>query len=170
MKKFILSLLLAALLAFSAASGVLAVEDAGTREFTVPVTLTVARSTKHINVTLPAAMPVSVLDGKVLTADNLQIRNHSDSLAVRVAAVEVSSAGFTVADYEDFHINGTNQIALWINGCVTEGPGLLALDGTGFPEIAAGGVLPIRYNAKVSAAADVNETRAANVIFTLKAV
>ena len=44
---------------------------------TIPVTLTVINTVKNIDVTMPAALPVSVLDGKVITADNVSITNNS---------------------------------------------------------------------------------------------
>lgn len=151
------------------ASSVLAADEGSTESFTIPVTLTVAHSSKHINVTLPAAMPVSVLDGKVLTADNLQIQNHADSVDVRVAGIEVTSGRFSVVSYQNFRDNGNNQIALWINGCYTKGPGAMTLNDTAFPVITTGNALPILYTAKVSAANDVAGINAASVIFTLKA-
>ena len=152
------------------ASSALAAENSAMKEITVPVTLTVAHSTKHINVTLPAAMPVSVLDGRVLTAETLQIRNHPDSADIKVAGIEIRSGRFTVSSYRNFQDLGKNQIALSINGCPSTGPGPLTLNDTAFPVIRAGEALPIRYQAKVSSVADVEGVNAANVIFTLKAV
>ena len=169
MKRILLSLLLAVLAACSLAPAAFAASDGDTQAFTIPVTLTVAHSSKHINVTLPAAMPVSVLDGKVLTADNLQIQNHSDSMSVRVAEIAVTDGKFAVASYDSFSDGGTDQIALQINGCSTVSSGPLRLSDTAFPLILPGGVLPIRYNAKVSSAGDAAGVNAANVIFTLKA-
>ena len=168
-KKTILSLILTALLTFSAVSGVYAANEGGTREFTIPVTLTVAHASKHINVTLPAAMPVSVLDGKLLTADNLQIQNHSDSLSIRVTEIRVTDGQYSVSSYDNFQSGESNRIALWINGCATAGPGAITLSETAFPVIAPGNALPIRYHAKVAAAGDVNGANAANIVFTLKA-
>ena len=170
MKKSILRVVCMILAVLIGASSVFAADSGNTQQFTVPVTLTVAHSSKHINVTLPAALPVSVLDGKVLTADNLEIWNHPDSVHVRVAGIEVTSAGFAVVSYQNFLDRGKNQIALSINGCATKGPGSLTLHSEAFPELSPGDVLPIHYSAKVSAVSDVNGINAANVIFTLRAV
>ena len=170
MKRIIMCLMCALLSILIGASSVLAADENETKEFTIPVTLTVAHSSKHINVTLPAAMPVSVLDGRVLTADNLQIQNHNDSMDVRVTGIEVISGRFSVASYQSFQDNGKNQIALSINGCGTTGPGFLTLTDVAFPVLAPGDTLPIWYNAKVSAVSDMSGVNAANVIFTLRAV
>ena len=106
---------------------------------------------------------------KVLTADNLCISNHSETLSVRVTGVAVADAAFSVADYDNFPRGVTNRIALRINGCATKGPGRLTISETAFPVIAAGGKLPLCYDAKVSAAKGVTKANAATVIFTLKA-
>ena len=116
------------------------------------------------------ALPVSVLDGKVITADNLKIQVHTDSVAVQVASVEVTNGKFSVVSYQNFPEANKNQIALSINGCPSTGAGPLTLNDTAFPVIRAGEALPIRYQAKVSSVADVEGVNAANVIFTLKAV
>ncbi len=167
MRKTILCFICVLSLLFGATS---ALADTGdTQTVTVPVTLTVAHSAKHINVTLPAALPVSVLDGKVITADNLKIQVHTDSVAVQVASVEVTNGKFSVVSYQNFSEANRNQIALSINGCPTKGPGLLTLTSSSFPTIAAGSSLALRYSAKVNAVSDVSSINAANVIFTLRA-
>lgn len=136
---------------------------------TIPVTLTVINSVKNIDVTMPAAMPVSVLDGKVLTADNVAITNNSAKVDVEIVSVTVENGSYTVADYEAFPDQSQAQIAMQINGCSTKGPGALDISGQSFPNVAAGTSLPINYKAKVSDSADVSGLKVANVIFTLRA-
>ena len=165
MKK-VLSIIMAIAAALSLAVPAFA---ADTKTMTIPVTLTVVHTARSIDVTLPAALPVSVVDGEVYTADNLVIRNNSDTTAVRVAAVDVTSGAYTVASYNSFPASAPGQIALRINGCATTGAGSLAINATAFPTIGASGSLPIRYDAKVSDSGDVAGVNAANVIFTLKA-
>ena len=58
-----LAILLAAILALS-----IFASAAETTTAEVPVTLTVIESQRQISVTVPAALPISVVDGKVLTA------------------------------------------------------------------------------------------------------
>ena len=138
-------------------------------DYTIPITLTVAHTTKHINVTLPASLPVSVLDDKVLTADNLRIENHSDSQNIRIARIEVLDGAYFVASYEKFPSTEKNRIALRINGCDTIRSGALSFDESAFPLINAGQSIAIRYSAKVSNSSDVRNVQAANVVFTLRA-
>ena len=145
-------------------------ESPESQTYSIPVTLTVVHAAKHINVTLPAALPVSIADGKILTASNLKIENHADSVSVRVSSIEVRNGSFSVVSYADFPETGrTERIALRINGCETMGPGALALTDAAFPVISAGHDLPIRYQAKVAMTERSESTNAAYVIFTLKA-
>ena len=51
-------------------------------EARVPVTLTVITTEKPISVTVPAALPVSVVDGSVLVANNAKISNNAKKGAV----------------------------------------------------------------------------------------
>ena len=169
MKKKLFRFILAVITVFSLALPASA-EASESRTYSIPVTLTVTHSAKHINVTLPAAMPVSISDGKILTASNLKIENHADSVSVRVSSVEVRNGSFSVVSYGNFPETGRNErIALRINGCETTGPGALALTDAAFPVITAGRDLPIRYQAKVAMTERSASVNAAYVIFTLKA-
>ena len=58
---------------------------------TVPVTLTVSNEYRSVNVTVPAALPVYVINGTVVVADNAKIINNSYG-AVRVKSVTISAA------------------------------------------------------------------------------
>ena len=138
-------------------------------EARVPVTLTVINTEKPISVTVPAALPVSVVDGSVLVANNAKISNNAKKGAVQVTAVAVESGALTVADYADFDEN-EGTIALSINGIGTEGPGELDITDTAFPNIAAGENLSINYQAKVVVSEDVKDMSAATVIFTIASV
>ena len=57
---------------------------------TVPVTLTVDNEYRAVNVTVPASLPIHVINGTVVTADNAKITNNSTNGAVRVTGVEVT--------------------------------------------------------------------------------
>lgn len=135
----------------------------------IPVTLTVVNTVKNIDVTMPAALPISVTDGKVLTADNVNITNNSAIVGVEVVSISVENAAYEVASYSNFPEKSTAKIAMQINGCSTEGPGLLAISETAFPDIAPQVSLPINYKAKVSVSNDVSGLKVANVVFTLSA-
>ena len=149
-------------LAFSAAA------ESAEQTVTIPVTLTVVHTARSIDVTLPAALPVSVVNGRVLTADNLELRNHSDTVSVCVAGIRVVDGSFSVAPFAAFPAGERNRIALRINGCETAGAGALPLTEEAFPAIPAGSSLPVRYEAKVSASEDVSGTSAASIVFTLR--
>ena len=138
-------------------------------EARVPVTLTVITTERPISVTVPAALPVSVVDGEVLVANNAKISNNAENGAVRVTGVVVENGSLTVADYDDFD-GDNNTIALSINGCGTEGPGELDITNTAFPDINAGEALSINYKAKVAVSGEVKDMSAATVIFTISAV
>lgn len=170
MKGKFICLLLAALLLFGCAASVFAegaVLDGDGN--VIPVTLTVVRNVRSIDVTLPAALPVSVVDGTVLTADNLAIVNNSSDMRIVVSSVSVTSGTYTVASYSDFPSGETKQIALSINGCGTTGAGALELSQGAFPDIAPNTSLPIRYQARVASSDDETGTPAASVVFTLRA-
>ena len=170
MKKRIFSLILA-LCAMLALCIPAAAAPSDGDPVSIPVYLTVIHTTKNINVTLPASMPISKVDDTVLTADNLRIINNSDTQGVRVTSVTVTGIGdYGIASYSDFNDQTLNRIALSINGCGTaEDGGALEL-GDAFPDIAAGAYIPVRYDAKVSATGEVNAVSAAQVIFTLTAI
>ena len=165
MKK-VISLILACAAALALTGSAFA---ADTKTLTIPVTLTVVHTAKSIDVTLPASLPVSVVDEQVYTADNLVIRNNSNTTDVRVTGVSVTNSAYTVASYNNFPASVPDRIALCINGCATTGAGGLGISAAAFPTIAASDALPIRYAAKVSASGDVTNLNAANVAFTLKA-
>ena len=138
-------------------------------EARVPVTLTVITTEKPISVTVPAALPVSVVDGDVLVANNAKISNNAERGSVRVTAVAVENGSLTVAEYDGFD-EDDNTIALSINGCGTTGVGALQLNELSFPEITPGKSLPIHYEAKVTVTRTMENTTAATVIFTIAAV
>ncbi len=123
---------------------------AETTEARVPVTLTVVNTVSPISCTVPAALPVSLVDGYVVCANNAAITNTGKNGAIRVTKVD--------------------SIALSINGCATKGAGSLTLVDGAFPVIAAEKNLAIRYKAKVSASEAVTNVNAATVIFTIAAV
>ena len=102
-------------------------------EARVPVTLTVINTERPISVTVPAALPVSVVDGKVLTANNAKITNNTGSGTVRVTGIVVEDGALTVSDFHNFG-GRDNTIALSINGCGTTGVGSLQLNELSFPD------------------------------------
>ena len=115
-------------------------------EARVPVTLTVISTERPISVTVPAALPVSVVDGDVLVATNAAIVNHAKTGAIQVTGVVVENGALTVAEYDGFD-GDENTIALSINGCGTKSPGELDITKDAFPEIDAGKSLTINYQA-----------------------
>ena len=136
---------------------------------TVPVTLTVSNEYRAVNVTVPASLPVYVINGTVVTADNAVIRNNSKSSAIQVTSVSVTDGAYQVGDYENF--SGSSTIALKINGCPTKGTGRLTITDNAFPVIAANGSQAVTYFAKVSGdAPNADDVQAANVIFTISIV
>ena len=166
MKKRILALLLALTLIFVFPVTASAAE---TTEARVPVTLTVVNTVSPLSCTVPAALPVSLVDGYVVTANNAMITNTGKNGAIRVTKVDVQAGTFEIGNYDDFSAS-KNSIALSINGCVTKGAGSLTLVDGAFPVIGAEKSLAIRYRAKVSASETVTNVNAATVIFTIAAV
>ena len=146
-----------------------AAAPAGQQTTTIPVTLTVVNSINSIDVTLPASFPVSVVDGKVLTATNVDIRNNSTKTDVEITDIRVTDGAYKVANYESFPSNDKEKIAMSLNGCATTGSGPLTISKTAFPVIGKGETLPVNYKAKVAASGTVTKLNAANVIITLKA-
>ena len=142
---------------------------AETTEARVPVTLTVVNTVAPISCTVPAALPVSLVDGYVVCANNAAITNTGKTGAIRVTKVDVQAGTFEIGNFDDFSA-GKNSIALSINGCATKGAGSLTLVDGAFPAIAAEKNLAIRYKAKVSASEAVTNIDAAAVIFTIAAV
>ena len=165
-KKKLITFLLALTMILSLTAGVSAAE---TTEARVPVTLTVVNTVSPISCTVPAALPVSLVDGYVVCANNAAITNTGKNSAIRVTKVDVQAGTFEIGNFDDFTAS-KNSIALSINGCSTKGAGALTLaDGT-FPAINAEKSLAIRYKAKVSASEAVTNVNAATIVFTIAAV
>ena len=165
-KKKLITFLLALTMILSLTAGVSAAE---TTEARVPVTLTVVNTVAPISCTVPAALPVSLVDGYVVCANNASITNNGKVGSIRVTKIEVTPGAFEIGNYDNFSAN-KNSIALNINGCATKGAGSLTLVDGAFPPIAAEKNLAIRYKAKVSANEAVTNVNAATVIFTIAAV
>ena len=133
---------------------------------TVPVTLTVANEYRAVNVTVPASLPVYVINGTVVTADNAKITNNSKTGSIQVTGIKVTDGAYKVGSYDSF--SGAKTIALKINGCVTTGAGNMAIVNGAFPVIAAGGNQLLTYYAKVSGdAPNADDVQAANIVFTI---
>ena len=165
-KKKLITFLLALTMILSLSVGASAAE---TTEARVPVTLTVVNTVSPISCTVPACLPVSLVDGYVVCANNAAITNTGKAGAIRVTKVDVQAGTFEIGSYDDFSA-GKNSIALSINGCSTKGAGSLTLVDGAFPSINAEKSLAIRYKAKVSASEAVTNVNAATVIFTIAAV
>ena len=165
-KKKLITFLLALTMILSLSVGASAAE---TTEAKVPVTLTVVNTVSPISCTVPACLPVSLIDGYVVCANNAAIVNHGKTGSIKVTKVEVAPGTFEIGNFDDFAAQ-KNSIALNINGCSTKGAGSLTLVDGAFPVIAAEKNLAIRYKAKVSASEAVTNVAAATVIFTIAAV
>ena len=132
----------------------------------MPVTLTVSNEYRAINVTVPAAFPVHIVNGTVIVADNAKITNNNKTGAVQVTGLSVTDGAYRVGDYNNF--SGAKTIALKINGCPTVSAGNLAVNASAFPAIRAQESLPLKYFAKVSGdAPNAENVQAANVVFTI---
>ncbi len=135
----------------------------------VPVTLTVANEYRAVNVTVPASLPVSVINGTVVVADNAKITNNSKASDIQVTKLSVTDGAYKIGNYDDF--NGSKTIALKINGCVTKSDGNVKITKDTFPVIKAQQSLPLNYFAKVSGDAPNTEgVNAATVVFTISTV
>ena len=165
-KKKLITLLLALTMILSLAVGASAAE---TTEAKVPVTLTVVNTVAPISCTVPAALPVSLVDGYVVCANNAAITNTGKTGAIRVTKVDVQAGTFEIGNFDDFTAS-KNSIALSINGCSTKSAGALTLVDGAFPAIGAEKALAIRYKAKVSANEAVTNANAATIVFTIAAV
>ena len=165
-KKKLITFLLALTMILSLAVGTSAAE---TTEARVPVTLTVVNTVSPISCTVPACLPVSLVDGYVVCANNAAITNTGKIGAIKVTKVDVQAGTFEIGNFDDFSAE-KNSIALSINGCNTKGAGALTLVDGAFPVIGAEKSLAIRYKAKVSASEAVTNVNAATVIFTIAAV
>lgn len=165
-RKSIPALLLVLALVFSLGTTAFA---AGSTTATVPVTLTVANEYRAVNVTVPASLPVYVINGTVVTADNVKITNNSKTGAIQVTGIKVTDGAYRVGSYDSF--SGSKTIALKINGCTTVGAGGMSIIGSAFPVIAAGGSQTLTYFAKVSGdAPNSDNVNAMNVVFTISIV
>ena len=142
---------------------------AETTEARVPITLTVVNTVSPISCTVPAALPVSLVDGYVVCANNASITNNGKVGSIRVTKVDIQPGTFEIGNFDDFAA-AKNSIALSINGCVTKGAGALALIDGAFPSIGAEKSLAIRYRAKVSAGEAATNINAATIVFTIAAV
>ena len=165
-KKKLITFLLVLTMILSLSVGASAAE---TTEARVPVTLTVVNTVAPISCTVPACLPVSLVDGYVVTANNAMITNTGKTGAIRVTKVDVQAGTFEIGSYDDFSAS-KNTIALNINGCSTKGAGSLTLVNGAFPAINAEKSLAIRYKAKVSASEAVTNINAATIVFTIAAV
>ena len=165
-KKKLITLLLALTMILSLSVGASAAEKTEAR---VPVTLTVVNVAAPISCTVPACLPVSLVDGYVVAANNAAITNTAKTGSIKVTKVDVQAGTFEIGNYDDFSA-GKNSIALSINGCSTKSAGALTLAENAFPAIPAEKSLAIRYKAKVSASESVTNINAATVIFTIAAV
>ena len=165
-KKKLITFLLALTMILSLSVGVSAAEITEAR---VPVTLTVVNTVAPISCTVPACLPVSLVDGYIVTASNATITNTAKTGAIRVTKVDVQAGTFEIGNFDDFTA-AKNSIALSINGCATKGAGSLTLVDGAFPAIAAEKNLAIRYKAKVSASEAVTNINAATIVFTIAAV
>ena len=161
-RKKLITFLLALTMILSLSVGASAAE---TTEARVPVTLTVVNTVSPISCTVPAALPVSLVDGYVVCANNAAITNTAKTGRIKVTKVDVQAGTFEIGNFDDFTA-AKNSIALSINGCATKGAGALTLVDGAFPAIAAEKNLAIRYKAKVSASEAVTNINAATVIFT----
>lgn len=136
---------------------------------TVPVTLTVSNEYRAVNVTVPASLPVEVINGVVITADNARIINNSKTGSVQVTGISVTDGAYKVGSYDSF--SGAKTIALKINDCPTTGAGKLAINANAFPVISAGESQALTYFAKVSGdAPNASDVEAAHVIITISIV
>ncbi len=135
----------------------------------VPVTLTVANEYRAVNVTIPASLPVYVINGTVVVADSAAITNNSKTTAIKVTSVQVTDGAYRIGNYDAF--SGSKRIALEINGITTKGAGYMVLTDTAFPVIGALKTLPLTYHAKVSPdAPNAEDVEAAHVVFTISLV
>ncbi len=166
MNRKLITFLLALTMIVSLAASASAAE---TTEARVPVTLTVVNAVSPISCTVPACLPVSLVDGYVVCANNAAITNTAKSGSIKVTKMDVQPGVFEIGSYDAFSA-GKNSIAMSINGCSTKGAGALTLAENAFPAIPAEKSLAIRYRAKVSASEAVTNVNAATVIFTIAAV
>lgn len=166
-RKSIFSLMMTLLLICSLSISAFAAETTTTA--TVPVTLTVDNQYRAVNVTVPASLPVDVINGTVITATNAKITNNSKNGSVQVTGISVKDGAYKVGNYDAF--SGAKTIALKINGCTTKASGNMAITADAFPVITAGNSQALTYYAKVSGdAVNAENVEAAQVVFTISIV
>ena len=133
---------------------------------TVPVTLTVANEYRVVNVTVPASLPVYVINGTVVTADNAKITNNSKTSVIQVTGIQITDGAYSVGSYDSF--SGSKTIALKINGCATKEAGEMSITSSAFPIITAGSSQVLTYYSNVSGdALNEDNVQAANIVFTI---
>lgn len=126
MKKTLICVTLAAMMALSCVTPALAVDiDTAGGTGTTPVVLNVTPAV--FSVTVPTALPVTMdADGAISVADNAKIINNSVG-AVRVADVEVSAVnGWSLIDFNtdrDTLLVDAKQVGLELNGTGTTADG-----------------------------------------------
>lgn len=166
MKKRFSAIFLALVLVLSLGTTALA---ASSTTATVPVLLTVDNEYRAVNVTVPASLPVYVINGTVITATNAKITNNSKTGSVQVTGISVNDGAYKVGNYDSF--SGSKTIALKINGCATKGSGSVTINNSAFQIISAGSSQTLTYYAKVSGdAVNAENVQAAQVIFTISIV
>ena len=162
-KKTVTAMIFSLLLLFSLSATAFA--DSSTTA-TVPVTLTVSNEYRSVNVTVPASLPIYVINGKVVVADSAKITNNSKTGSVQVTGLSVKDGAYKVGSYDSF--GGSKTIALKINGCGTQGSGSVTISPGAFPVIEPQGSMLLEYFAKVSGdAPNAENVPAASVIFTI---
>ena len=80
---------------------------AETTEARVPVTLTIVNTVSPISCTVPACLPVSLVEGYVVTANNAMITNTGKTGAIRVTKVDVQAGTFEIGNFDDFSAGKT---------------------------------------------------------------
>ena len=98
-RKKLITLLLALTMILSLAVGASAAETTKAR---VPVTLTVVNTVSPISCTVPACLPVSLVDGYVVCANNAAITNTGKTGAIKVTKVDVQAGTFEIGNFDDF--------------------------------------------------------------------
>lgn len=71
------------------------------------MTLTVVNTVSPISCTVPAALPVSLVDGYVVCANNAAITNTGKTGAIKVTRVDVQAGTFEIGSYGDFSAGKT---------------------------------------------------------------
>ena len=99
-KKKVITLLLTLAMILSLSVGVSAAE---TTEAKVPITLTVVNTVTPISCTVPACLPVSLVDGYVVCANNAAITNTGKTGAIKVTNVDVQAGTFEIGSYGRSH-------------------------------------------------------------------